>query len=150
MAVDTFQICSSMLTGQKMYDVSMKIKHEDEKYLLVQKVVDKRLHILEFYYKHGLNAALDAFPDIRKSTLYDWKKAYETSGRRRSSLIPKSTKPKNFRQRNVDWRLIDAIARLRNKDIADSPYAEFLNMPAQVMKEIPYDIDKLQIKSFLD
>ena len=36
MIMDTFQICSIMLTRQKIYDISMKIKHEDEKYLQVQ------------------------------------------------------------------------------------------------------------------
>jgi len=35
-----------MLTGQKMYDISMKIKHEDEKYLQVQEVAGRRLHVL--------------------------------------------------------------------------------------------------------
>ena len=39
-----------------------------------------RLHVLEHYYKYGWKPTVEAFK-VGKSTLYDWKKQYEGSGK---------------------------------------------------------------------
>lgn len=71
-----------------------------------------RFHVLTVFYKHGLKAVQDAF-EVKKSTLYDWKKAYEGSGKRLASLVPKSTKPKRTRGMVTDYRLEVFIKALR-------------------------------------
>lgn len=73
-----------------------------------------RQHVLEFFYKHGRLAALDAFK-VKQSTLYDWKKAYEVSGKKLSSLIPQSTRPHQTRTMTTDWRLEVFIKGLRKQ-----------------------------------
>lgn len=71
-----------------------------------------RYHVLTYYYKHGYKASIDAF-SISKTTLYRWKKEYEISKKRLSSLIPKSTKPKTTRRMLTDPRLVELIKYLR-------------------------------------
>ena len=73
-----------------------------------------RLHVLEHYYRHGWKSTLDAFK-ISRGTLYNWKKEFEKSGKKLSSLIPKSTRPHNYRQTQVDYRLIEMIKAMRKK-----------------------------------
>lgn len=73
-----------------------------------------RLHVLEHYYQHGWKSACSAFK-VGKSTLYDWKKVYEGSGKSIVSLIPKKTKPKRVRSMRVDHRLVDFIAEFREQ-----------------------------------
>lgn len=73
-----------------------------------------RLHILEFYYRYGWRAAIEAFR-VGKSTLYDWKKRYEASQKKLVSLVPCSTRPKATRQMGTDWRLEAFIRALREK-----------------------------------
>lgn len=75
-------------------------------------VAKYRHHILLFFYQYGLRATLDAF-EVKQSTLYDWKKAYEQSGKRLASLVPKSTRPTHTRQMIVDPKLIDCIKSMR-------------------------------------
>jgi len=77
-------------------------------------VAQFRFHILEHYYKWGLKPALDAF-NIKKSTLYDWKKSYEKSGKRLVSLVPKSTRPHMTRKMLTDFRLVEFIKEMRLK-----------------------------------
>ncbi len=71
-----------------------------------------RLHTINHHYKHGLRSTLDAF-NIKKSTFYDWKKAYEQSRGRIISLVPKTTTPDHVRRMQTDWRLIEFIKQMR-------------------------------------
>lgn len=73
-----------------------------------------RHHVLVFFYTHGFKAAKDAF-GVKKSTLYDWKKAYEASGKRLTSLVPCSTRPHNTRVMTTDPRLVEFIKALREE-----------------------------------
>jgi putative transposase len=73
-----------------------------------------RLHVLEHYYKYGWKSACNAFR-VGKSTLYDWKRAYEASGKSLISLIPKKTKPKNVRSMRIDYRFIEFIKEFREQ-----------------------------------
>ncbi|HUV47242.1 MAG TPA: integrase core domain-containing protein [Candidatus Bathyarchaeia archaeon] len=71
-----------------------------------------RFHVLQYYYKWGLRPTLDAFR-VKKSTLYDWKKVYEESGKRLVSLVPKSTRPHHTRKMLTDFRLTEFIKQIR-------------------------------------
>ncbi len=73
-----------------------------------------RLHVLKHYYKYGWRPTVEAF-GVGKSTLYDWKKAYERSGRKLVSLVPRKTQPKRVRQMVIDWRLVEFIAGFREQ-----------------------------------
>ena len=73
-----------------------------------------RLHVLEHYYKYGWKPTVEAFK-VGKSTLYDWKKEYERSGKKLLSLVPKKTRPKRVRQMTTDWRLVQFIREFRDQ-----------------------------------
>jgi transposase InsO family protein len=73
-----------------------------------------RLHTLDHCYKYGYKAACDAF-SIPKSTLYDWKKVFEASGKKPISLVPKSTRPHRTRVMTTDSRLVEFIKVMRRK-----------------------------------
>lgn len=75
-------------------------------------VAKYRHHILKFFYEYGLKATLAAF-EVKQSTLYDWKRSYETSGKKLSSLVPKSTTPHHTRQMVIDSQLAACIKSLR-------------------------------------
>lgn len=71
-----------------------------------------RIHVITHYYKYGLRATLDAF-NLKQSTFYDWKWAYERNYRRVIALVPKKTIPKAVRRMETDWRIIDFIKQMR-------------------------------------
>ena len=97
-----------------------------------------RLHVLDHYYKYGYKSATDAF-GVPKSTLYDWRKLFESSGRRPFSLVPKSTRPHRTRTMTTDYRLVEFIKQMRReygnvgKDIIKpilDEYAKDLGIPS--------------------
>ena len=100
-------------------------------------VAQFRLHVLDHYYKHGLRSALDAFR-VKKSTLYDWKKRYEKSGKRTGSLVPISTRPEHIRKMQTDWRLVEFIKQMRKEygNVGKNIIKPFLDAYAQQL-EIP-------------
>ncbi len=71
-----------------------------------------RLHVLDHYYKYGYKSACDAF-GVAKSTLYDWKKIFESKGKRPYSLVPKLTRPHQTRVMTTDFRLVEFIREMR-------------------------------------
>jgi len=73
-----------------------------------------RLHVLTHYYQYGLHSTMSAF-NMKKSTLYDWKRSYEQHHKRIVGLVPRSTKPKHVRAMETDWRLIEFIKEMRKK-----------------------------------
>ncbi len=73
-----------------------------------------RLHVLEHYYKYGWKPTVEAFK-IGKSTVYDWKRQYEGSGKALLSLVPKKTRPKRVRQMTTNWRLVQFIREFREQ-----------------------------------
>ena len=77
-------------------------------------VAKYRHHVLTFYYRYGLKTTMEAF-EVKKSTLYDWKRLYEESGKRLDSLIPKNTRPHRLRQMTTDWRLEVFIKQFREQ-----------------------------------
>lgn len=87
-----------------------------------------RLHVLEHYYKYGWKPTVEAFK-VGKSTLYDWKREYELSGKKLLSLVPKKTRPKRVRQMTTDWRLVQFIREFREQygNIGERKLAIFLD-----------------------
>lgn len=73
-----------------------------------------RLHVLDHYYQHGISSACHAF-NIPRSTIYDWRRVFEQSSKRVSSLVPRSTRPKNTRQMILNSKLLEFIKTMREE-----------------------------------
>jgi len=82
--------------------------------LEISDVAGFRVHVINHYYKYGLQPTLDAFK-IKRSTFYDWKIAYEKNGRRIISLVPRKTRPQHVRQMKTDWRLVEFLKQMRQE-----------------------------------
>jgi len=74
----------------------------------------KRLKILIFWKKYGLQATLEAF-GIKKRTLYDWQAKFKKSGGKLESLNDKSKAPVKTRKRIWPTIVIEEIIRLRKE-----------------------------------
>jgi transposase InsO family protein len=81
---------------------------------MIQEEALKKAKILEFWQKYGLNATIEAF-NVKRSTLYLWKKKLKESGGKLESLNNKSRAPKNKRKRIVDPIVEEYIIKLRTK-----------------------------------
>jgi len=79
----------------------------------IPEAAQRRLRILKFWEKHGLEATRDAF-GVSRRTLFRWKKALLDAGNP-AALAPKSKRPKRVRKPNRDPRLIKEIRRLREQ-----------------------------------
>lgn len=97
--------------GKGNYNTLMKLI-TDSLTFSVSDAAKFRLHVLDHYYKHGWKSASHAF-GIPKSTLFDWKKSFESSGKKIISLVPKSTSPHAKRQMLTDPKLVEFIKSLR-------------------------------------
>ena len=86
-----------------------------------------RLHVLTVYYAHGWRATVSAF-NICKSTLYNWRNAYQKAQKRTTALIPSSTRPQRVRLMQTDPRIVAFIASIREE----------------------YGVSKYKVKPFLD
>jgi transposase InsO family protein len=73
-----------------------------------------RLRVLNHYYQYGWKSACDAY-GVGKSTLYDWKRVYEASGKNKYSLVPKSTRPHHTRTMTLNPKLVDFIKEMRKE-----------------------------------
>lgn len=93
------------------YHIEMKAL-QDAMAVEISDVAAFRIHVITHYYKYGLRATLDAF-NLKQSTLYDWKWAYERNNRRVIALVPKKTTPKRVRKMETDWRLVEFIKEMR-------------------------------------
>lgn len=74
--------------------------------------VRRRVEILAFYEKHGLEPTQDAYK-VSRPTIYRWKAALEASRGLLTSLDPKKTRPKRCRTRYTESWVIDRIIRER-------------------------------------
>jgi len=75
-------------------------------------VAQKRLKIISFYHIHGEKITKEAF-GVGRKTIFVWKKKLKKSNGRISSLVPSSTKPKNFRVMQTDPKICEFIRQLR-------------------------------------
>ena len=98
----------------------------------ISDVAGFRHHVICHYYKYGLKPTLEAF-NIRKSTFYDWKNAYELNKKRVIFLVPKSTKPQHVRRMQTDWRLVEFIKQMRRDygNVGKNIIKPFLDVYAQ-------------------
>jgi len=69
-------------------------------------VIDRRIKIISFKEKYGMEATLDAF-EVGRSTVYLWQQKLKDSGGELLSLAPKSRAPINKRKKDLrDGRLM--------------------------------------------
>ncbi|MHB8484052.1 MAG: integrase core domain-containing protein [Nitrospiria bacterium] len=73
-----------------------------------------RIHVITHYYKYGLRSTLNAF-NLKQSTFYDWKWAYERNHRRVVALVPKKTRPLHVRGMETDHRIVEFIKGMRKE-----------------------------------
>lgn len=99
--------------SQKSYHMLMKML-QDGLSLEVSDVAQFRYHCLSHYYKYGLRPTLDAFK-VKKSSLYNWKRAYELNGRRVSSLVPRQTRPLRVRKMETNWQIVEFLREMRRE-----------------------------------
>jgi len=79
---------------------------------MITKEADKRLKILEFWKKYGLQATTDAY-GAKQSTLYLWNKIYKDTGYKLSSLNPRSQARRNNNRREIHPLILKELQRLR-------------------------------------
>ena len=72
----------------------------------------RRLQILDFWRRHGGDATCEAFK-VSRRTLYAWRAKLKAEGGNVAALVPRSTAPKQRRQRQWPATLIEEIRRLR-------------------------------------
>ncbi len=99
--------------SQKSYHILMKML-QNSLAVEVSDVAAFRLHVINHYYKYGLRPTLAAFK-IKKSSLYNWRNAYEHNGKRTISLVPHGTRPLHVRKMETDWRIIEFIREMRHE-----------------------------------
>lgn len=102
-----------MFSKNRQYDLLMKTLNNSFKFS-DSDPAKFRFHVLKHFYHYGYKSTIDAF-GVGKSTLYDWKKAYEKSNKSLMSLVPKKTKPKRVRSMTTDWRLVAFIREFREQ-----------------------------------
>ncbi len=93
------------------YHIEMKAL-QDSMASEISDIAAFRMHVITHYYKYGLRATLDAF-NLKQSTFYDWKWAYERNNRRVIALVPQSTRPKTTRVMKTDPLIIEFIKQMR-------------------------------------
>lgn len=99
--------------SQKRYHGLMKMI-QNSLALEISDVAAFRLHVINHYYKYGLRPTLDAFK-VKKSSLYNWRNAYERYGKRTFSLVPHQTRPLHARRMETDLRLVVFISEMRKE-----------------------------------
>lgn len=72
-----------------------------------------RFHVLKVFYEVGWRRVKLSFPELKRATLYRWKKDYESSGKRLNSLLPLSTKPHHTRKVATPLGIVSLIKQLR-------------------------------------
>ena len=77
-----------------------------------EKEVRRRAKALDFWKKHGLEAAMDAF-SVSRPTLFRWQASLARNQGRLDALDPKSTAPKAKRKREYPPKLLDRIIAYR-------------------------------------
>lgn len=82
-------------------------------YMITEKA-KKKAKVLAFWDKHGLQATMEAF-DVKRRTLFEWKRQFKQGGQKVESLNEKSKASKTKRRRLWPVEVLDEIKRLRQK-----------------------------------
>jgi len=80
-------------------------------YMITQQA-HRRLRIIVFWEKHGIQATLDAF-QIARRTLFNWQRALAQGGGKLEALNPKSRTPHRKRRRLWSPLVIEEMKRIR-------------------------------------
>ena len=83
------------------------------RYMITEEAL-KRMKILLFWEKYGLEATLDAFP-VKRRTLFLWKKMFEEGGKKPEALNPQKRIPTRKRKREWPWEVQVELKRLREE-----------------------------------
>lgn len=81
---------------------------------MISEQAKKKMRILIFWEKYGLEATMEAF-DIKRRTLFNWKNRLDKGGGKIESLNNKKRTPINKRKRLWDSRILEEIKRLRDE-----------------------------------
>jgi transposase InsO family protein len=81
------------------------------KYMISEKAL-KKMRILVFWEKHGIEATMEAF-QVKRRTLFKWKKQFKAGGNKIEALNDSSRAPQKKRVRCWDDKIIAEIKRLR-------------------------------------
>ncbi len=87
------------------------------RYMITQKAL-RKFKILVFWEKHGLEAALDAFP-VKRPTLFLWKKKFREGRGKLESLNDRKRVPRTKRKRIWPFEIRNKIKSIR--DIEEHP-----------------------------
>lgn len=79
---------------------------------MIAETAKKRLKILVHWEKHGIDSTLDAF-EVKRRTLFLWKKVFEEGGKKIEALNPKKRTPIRKRKRVWNVRILEEIKKLR-------------------------------------
>ena len=102
----------SLWYGTSLYNKGVMSSYEEIFKFSGSKQGKFRLKVIEHFESHGLQSSIDAY-GVSKSTIYRWLKLYRKSGKKLSSLIPRSRAPVNKRKMMVKRELITFIRELR-------------------------------------
>ena len=76
--------------------------------------IERRVKVIEFFNKHGVEATRDAF-GVSRSTMYRWRKLLVDGGGKLVALASGSRAPKRKRVRTVSGEIVRFIERCRNE-----------------------------------
>ncbi len=82
--------------------------------LMISEEAKRRVKILKFWEKYGLEATIEAF-GVSRRTLYRWKAKLKKVKGDIKALNPKSKRPKRVRQSKVPLEIVQEIRRLREQ-----------------------------------
>jgi hypothetical protein len=72
-----------------------------------------RLRCIELLEKHRFTAVHTAYPSVSRASVYRWKKKFDQSGRKLSSLLPHSTRPLKVRQMAIPIPILSFLRQVR-------------------------------------
>jgi transposase len=103
-----------------------------------------RKRVLDHYARYGWRSAVHAF-GVGKSTLYEWKAAYERGGRGAYSLVPRSTRPHYTRVMTTSPELVEFIGEMRREygNIGRAKIKYFLDEYAKEVGKASYGTTKI-------
>lgn len=81
---------------------------------MITKEAKERMRIIVFWKTHGFKATKDAFK-VSRSSLFAWQAAYRAGSRKLEALNPGIQRRHTQQRRDVDWRIVAEIRRLRTQ-----------------------------------
>ena len=72
-----------------------------------------RLRCIELLEKHGFVSVRTAYPSVSRASVYRWKKSFDKTGRKLSSLLPRSTRPRKVRQMVIPIQILSFLREVR-------------------------------------